>query len=120
MGQGPRYVFSCALSYVRVRSTLLDYLAYRLNVLVGDRWLLQAFHSASTSSVRWATLRDRRWDKASCRFSRSVRMRSSSTDAGSSLGSCGTSLPSKARFKMDWRSLFALAMLDDSTSIAFA
>src|SRR5260370_34483769 len=34
---------------------------------------------------------------------RSARMRSSSTDAGSSLGSWGTSLPEKARFRMAWR-----------------
>ncbi len=34
---------------------------------------------------------------------RSRRIRSSSTLAGSSAGSWGTSLPSKARFKIDWR-----------------
>ena len=39
-------------------------------------------------------------------FSRSARMRSKRTEAGSSLGSWGTSSPRKALARMDWLSLF--------------
>jgi hypothetical protein len=37
-------------------------------------------------------------------FPRSARIRSKRLLAGSSAGSCGTSLPSKARLRIDWRS----------------
>ena len=52
--------------------------------------------------------------------SRSLRIRSKSTLAGSSLGSCGTNFPSKAFFRMLWRRASACsrlwAMLSSSLS----
>ncbi len=42
-------------------------------------------------------------DASPLRFVRAAWMRSSRADAGSSFGSCGTSRPSKAHLRMDWR-----------------
>ena len=68
---------------------------------------------------RLAALGPRRRAPAPLR-SRSARMRSSRTDAGSSLGSWGTSLPSKARFRMDWRRRWARRKFRATSSSSFS